>query len=258
MYDLVAEVPESTFEFIDKSFAEFWARRNIIMVATENIELFEIDFNMEDLKGGYNFEIKKTNDYYAVVNDKLRPVPPETPGATQMEKFYVYITEDEGTTIDTKLSEFLEANGIERTSVTDLYNIYMGNGEQLFLPNSIETVGVSNWMLAYQILQRTNYQGTLTAEEQAKGYESEAIMSIKLKLVDKKNASPFTYVYDFYRVSDRKIMVSSYKLDLDGEVATAKMSDFYISTFSFKKMVNAFISVFNAEEVDGEIPYTDN
>ena len=255
MYDLVAEVPASTFEFIDKSFAEFWARRNLIMVATEDIDLFEIDFNMSDLKGGYNFEIDKKTYYIGSVNGEGVIVDEYFPGAVETEKFYVYVTQDEGTTIETKLSEFLAANGSERTSVTDLYNTYMGNGEQLFLPNSIETVGVSNWMLAYQILQRTTYQGTLTEEEQAKAYEGEALMSIKMKLVDKKNASPFTYVYDFYRVSDRKVMVSTYKLDLSGNVTSAKMSDFYISTFSFKKMVNAFISVFNAEEVDGEIPY---
>lgn len=258
MYDLVAEVDASIFEFIDKSFADFWARRNLIMVATEDIDLFEIDFNMSDLKGGYNFEIDKKTYYVGTVNGEALVRDEAFPGSVETDKFYVYITQDEGTAIETKLSELLEKNGTSRTSVTDLYNIYMGNGEQLFLPGSIETVGVSNWMLAYQILQRTTYQGTLTEEEQAKAYEGEAIMSIKMKLVDKQNASPFTYVYDFYRVSDRKIMVSTYKLDLDGEVATAKMSDFYLSTFSFKKMVNAFISVFNAEEVDGEIPYPVN
>ena len=257
MYDLVAEIDASTFEFIDKSFAEFWARRNLIMVATEDIDLFEIDFNMTDLKGGYNFEIDKKTYFVGSVNGEGLIREEAFEGSVETDKFYVYITQDEGTTIETKLSEFLEKNGTTRTSVTDIYNTYMGNGESLFLPNSIETVGVSNWMLAYQILQRTTYQGTLTEEEQAKAYEGEAIMSIKIKLVNEAK-NPFTYVYDFYRVSDRKVMVSTYKLGFNGEVATAKMSDFYLSTFSFKKMVNAFISVFNAEEVDGEIPYTDN
>ena len=63
MYDLVAEIPEDAFEFIDYSFSEFWARRNLVLTEASNIESFEIDFLMEDLKGGYNFEIFKKTYY---------------------------------------------------------------------------------------------------------------------------------------------------------------------------------------------------
>lgn len=254
MYNLVAEIDASAFEFLDYSFTEFWARRHLVLVDAGDIELFELDFFMDDFRGGYNFEIKKKTIYSGLWNGEMVFDDEYFEGSTSQEKFYVYITQDDGTTAETELSRYLASIGATRTSVTDLYDEIMGGGEDLFLPNSIETVGVSNFMLAFQLMQMTTYQGVLTEDEQAAAFATEKLMSIKIKL-NADNASPHTYVYDFYRASDRKVMVSVYKMDYEGVVATAKMSDFYLSTFAFKKMVNGYISVFNAKDVDSEIPY---
>ena len=173
-------------------------------------------------------------------------------------RFFVNVTLDDGEHTETEVTKYINAitSGDKKVSVTNLYNMIMGGGEELFLPNSIETVGVSNFMLAFQLMQMTTYQGVLSEEEQEAAKDAPKLMSIKLKLMG-ENSSPYTYVYDFYRASDRKIMVSTYRVNKSGEVIGSVVSDFYLSTFSFKKLVNGYLSVLNAEEVDGEKPYVD-
>ena len=100
------------------------------------------------------------------------------------------------------------------------------------------------------------YQGILTEEEQAAGFAAKKIMSFRFRL-DADNASAHYYVYDFYRVDDRKIMVSMYQADSDGVPASSAVSDFYISTFSFKKIVSSYLSLLDAEDVDSSLPYPD-
>lgn len=258
MYDLVAEIPEDAFEFIDYSFAEFWARRNLVLVETSDIENFEIDFFMEDLKGGYNFEIFKKTYYIGSLYGEYGAYESYFEGSVPTDRFFVNVTLDDGEYTETEVTKLIEGitDGEKKVSVTNLYNKIMGGGEELYLPNSIETVGVSNFMLAFQLMQMSTYQGVLSEEEQEAARNTPKLMSIKLKLKG-ESASPFTYVYDFYRASDRKIMVSTYRINKSGTVIGTEVSDFYLSTFSFKKLVNGYLSVFNAKEVDCEIPYTD-
>ena len=254
MYDLVAKVDADVFEFIDESFVDFWARRNMIMLELGYVDKFKIDFFMEDVKGSYDFEINKQTVYVHPSYGNPSYTPYE--GAVEQDYFTVYVTESGDVMTDTELHKFSEEIGSDRVALHALYNKVMGGGEDLLLPNSVEWVGVSNFMLAFQVTQLTSYGGSVTDSERALASEDNKLMKITIGL-DAKNASSQHYVYEFYRVTDRKVMVKTYKANASGEQVGEAVSDLWVSTFAFKKMVNAYLTVFNAGEVDGEIPYAD-
>ena len=67
----------------------------------------------------------------------------------------------------------------------------------------------------------------------------------------------YYYTYDFYRIDDRRVMVSLYRSDADGNKidTLGEVSDFYITTFAFKKLVNQYIGILNGEHVDESVSY---
>ena len=255
MYDVIASVSADTFEFLEYSFVDFWARRSMIMLELGNVDTFKLDFFMEDVKGSYDFEIRKETVY--VHPTYGQPSYSYFEGSVKQDYFTVYVTESGEVMTDTELHKFALEAGSDRVALHKLYNKVMGGGEDLLLPNSIEWVGVSNFMLAFQIMQLTPYEGSVTDAERANASDDNKLMRITIGL-DARNASQNHYVYEFYRVADRKVMVKTYKVNEDGErIDGTEVNDMYISTFAFKKLVNAYLSVFNAKGVDGEVPYTD-
>lgn len=264
MYDLVAEVDADKFEFLDYSFTEFWARKYVFLMDVINIDTYEIDFNMKDVYGKYTFDIESKYVYVGRDENNKLVVHEEYKEGISVSKspqlkFWVDVTQHEGAMQNTELAKLLNKLGISdgKISVSELYNEVMGGGKDLYLPhNSIETVGVSNFMLSVRVLENMMYTGTLTEEEQAAALTTEKLMSIKIK-VKGENASPYYYVYEFYRATDRKIMVRLYQVDGEGLIKTAPVSDYYLSTAAFKRVVYGYISLFNAKDIDFEIPYPD-
>ena len=69
---------------------------------------------------------------------------------------------------------------------------------------------------------------------------------------------PPIYVYEYYRIDDRRVRVCIYKQEgYNGKRLTSEVDDFYISTFAFKKIVSAFNGVLNAEIIDSNVGYRD-
>ena len=94
----------------------------------------------------------------------------------------------------------------------------------------------------------------MTAEEQSEALENAPmVMKFKVKL----DSSSYYYTYEFYRASDRRVMVRIYQADANGVIKSTPVSDFYITSFAFKKIVNAFVGILNAEEIDPDIGYID-
>ena len=261
MYDVVAEVDASYFDFLNFEFADLYARENMLLVHAENLDSFKVEFNMTDIYGEYDFDVERQQVYVGYYNDVYGVYQNYFEGAVEQTKYYVYVKESEGS-MKTGLTEVQAKYPSDKVtggyvSATVLYNTIMGKGEELFVGGgSLETLGVSYAFDAFQVMQNTYYTGTLTPEEQAAGLAGERIMRFSMKL-EGENASAFTYVYDFYRVSDRKIMVSLYQADSTGKAVNTPVNDFYISTSAFKKMVSAYVSFLNAEEIDGEVAYPD-
>ena len=255
MYDLVAEVDAELFDFVDKSFSEYWARKNMMMIDIADIEKFDIELNMTDAYGKYDFEIKRDKVYIGFYNGVFGVYQNPFEGSSEQEKYYVNVTEGEGS-MHTVLSDLVAKYGSNKVSSTKIYDTTLG-GENLMVPGSYtETLGVAYMMSAYEVMLNTTYLGTLTAEEQAAAFATEKLMTIRVKLMG-DNASGFTYVYDFYRASDRKVMVALYQVYSDGTVASSVVSDYYISTPAFKKMVGAYVDFLNGKVIDGEVPYPD-
>lgn len=262
MYDLVAEVDGDKLEFLDYSFTEFWARKYVFLMDVINIDTYEIEFNMDDVYGKYSFNIDgkyvyvgKDKNGKLVVHDEYKEGI--SLSTSPQLKFWVDVKQHEGAMQNTELAKLLARLGTDEISISELYNEVVNGGNELYLPNnSIETVGVSNFILSVRVLENMMYIGTLTEKEQATALGTEKLMSIKVKTKG-DNASPYYYVYEFYRATDRKVMVRLYQVDGTGAVKTAPVSDFYLSTQSFKRVVYAYLSLFNAKDIDFEIPYPD-
>ena len=100
----------------------------------------------------------------------------------------------------------------------------------------------------------------MTDEERAEApSEDELVFRMVLKVDPEsaKKVSPYEYVYEFYRVDDRRVRVSLYQRDMNGKTQVSAVSDFYISTFAYKKITSGFISLLNAELIDMDAGYKD-
>jgi hypothetical protein len=163
--------------------------------------------------------------------------------------------------MQTKLSEYLAMHADVLTEggvkLSTLYNYYInqaqGTSGTHFVPGTVDSVGDSNFKELFELLQLTCYEGVVPEDEQAAAMAAPKLMSLHVKL----SSSGFHYTYDFHRYSDRKVMVRIYRTNDSGVEMSAPVSDFYVSTFAFKKLVKAVVDVLNAETVDGEIPYAD-
>ena len=159
--------------------------------------------------------------------------------------------------METELSKYLDKYDRNSVAVSALYDYMKGDGKQHFSKNKKELLGSSYFLEAFRELQSSSYQGVLTAEEQAEGRKNgKLVMKLQMRLNQELSQSKSCYyTYEFYRIDDRRIMVSVY--EDHGSWRTTAVSDFYISTFSFKQIVSGFVSLLNGEEFDGEIPYPD-
>ena len=103
----------------------------------------------------------------------------------------------------------------------------------------------------------TSYTGILGEEERGEAPSSEdSIMRMTLELdEDTPNVKPYTYVYEFFRIDDRRVRVSIHRETVGGEVIGGAVSDFYLSTYAFKKIASGFYSILNAEVIDIDFGY---
>ena len=251
MYDLVAKVYGDDLDFLEYSFIELYARRNIVLTDITNIEAMEINFNMDDLYGRYNFELEHRDFYVGYDGEKMFSSYEPFEGATQTKKLFAYITAY-GERIDTAIEPLIQDSADGRVSITNVYNV-VNNGGKPMHESIVDTVGVSNFRKAFELLQLTRYQGILSDEEKAAANVGEPHMRIRIKMA----STAYYYTYDFYRFDDRRVMVSLSQTDEYGNSVTTVISDFYITTFAFKKLASNYLKLLNGEYIDGEIGYVD-
>jgi hypothetical protein len=97
------------------------------------------------------------------------------------------------------------------------------------------------------LLFNTYYLGNLTEEEQKTGLEEKILMKLSFTV---EGSAKDVYTYEFRRIDDRRVMVSIYNPGYNNTV-----SDFYITTFAFKKIVNNFDKLLNGVVIDTESAY---
>ena len=250
MYDLIAKVPAADFDFLDYGFTEFWARRNLMMMDITKLQNLKLEFDMEDLTGSYEFDVRFTDAYGGYVGDKYVISPEQFEGSSPIEHEIVNVKASD----DAFDTEFKKMFGSKSGGdLATLYNHTVGGGEVTYYENSNDLLGPAYFNSVYETLQLTRYLGTLTEEEQEAGFAKTRIMRMHVKVDGKENY----YTYDFYRIDDRRVMVAHYITDQNGNKVEhlGEVSDFYVSTFAFKKLVNHYIYLLNGKPVDENVHY---
>ena len=244
LYNIVTRVPAENFVFLNYDFESFWARRNIILMDISQIGSFGIEFNMSDLKGSYNFELTQPSS-----DEDALGVYVTAQGECTPNKYTQFVS-------DPKNQAYVYNGG---TSLKVLYE-RAGNASpeehKAALPDSL---GASCFKDAMRMMYYTSYVDILPESERGlKPGSEKLVMRMTLEIEDgTPNASPYTYVYEYYRIDDRRILVSMYQQNSSGVAVTEAVSDFYISTFAFKKIVSNFVGLLNAEVINTDIGYPD-
>ena len=248
MYDIIAVIDGTMFEFLEYDFAEFWARRNLLLVDYLEIENIKFSFNMDDLKGNYSISIEHGELY--LNNGK------PTTSTDENGRYYAIsdiLVSQSGECNDTVFSKYLAENGLNSILLSDLYDNIMGDGSKVLMGER-DYLGSANFRefmyLVYGVYY-TDYISDLTEAEKAEIKEGTPLMRMSVELYS--TARP--YVYEFHKIDDRRIMVTLYRADADGNQMGEAVSDFYISTAAFKKVVGSFFDVLNVKMVDTEAGY---
>lgn len=249
MYDVIVKVPAQDFDFIEYDFVEFWARRNLVMMDITKLQGLKLEFNMQDLSGEYDFEVLFKDAYGGYVNGQYVISEQQFEGSSPIDQEVIKVKASD----DAFDTEFKKMFGTNWGDLSTLYNNTLGDGNMTFYPGSRDTLGAAYFNSVYETLQLTRYQDYLTDEEQAEGFTKTRVMRIHLNVEGKD----YNYTYDFYRIDDRRIMVRFYRSDADGNKIEqlGEVSDYYISTFAFKKLVNHYIYLLNGKRVDESISY---
>lgn len=253
LYDVIAKVKADDFIFLDQTFSEFYARRNILLTNIANIASVDFDLFMTDIYGSYDIELTHSKLYAyggkLYTQDKL---PEEAKDlASSYNAIDAFVTPS-GECSDTALLKFIQEKGYTGVSLYEFY------GKKLV---ELDSLGTSNFRELMELIFYTYYAGVLTDAEKAQIDTSPLLMKMKVTLGKHPEGvtsgtyeptSSFDYSYEFYRVSDRKIAVRVYRESrIDGSVSQ-DVNDFYISTFAFKKIVNAYVSMLNGINIDNE------
>ena len=244
LYNVVTRVPADDFAFLKYDFETFWARRNILLVDIINIGKIGVEFHMKDLVGGYTFELTQPKSS----SDSLG-VHVTTHGECTPNKFTEFIS-------NPKNAEHLYLGG---TSLKTFYLHASTADEKAHEAALPDSLGASCFREMARLLYLVNYTDILPDELREKEPDpDDLVMTLTMEMRDGAlNASPYTYVYNFYRIDDRRVRVSIHQESISGQVMTEAVADFYISTFAMKKIANNFIGILNAEVPDIDIGYND-
>ena len=247
MYDLVAKIDGAKFDFLELDFTEYWARNNLLMVDFLLVEKLMLKFDMADVYGEYSFDMVHERVY---VDDQGVPhtQPPENGGYDRYDISHIN-TSQSGNCMETELSKYLASAGLDSVSMSTLYNNVRGDGSMIM--GGKDSLGSTQFKNLMHLIYGTYYTGTLSEEEKAAAKENAPIMRLDMLIETSDNY----YTYEFYRVDDRRVMVSLSHTDEHGNNNVAE--DFYISSFAFKKVVRGFVDVLNAKDIDSEISYSD-
>ena len=247
MYDIVAKISGDDFGFLELGFTDFYARRSMILTSIADIDNITLEFFMDDVYGKYSNEIIHQKRY--PYNGKLyteETLPEEAKGTVMVyDWFTVAVTHSGDKMMDTAFARYLAENSLAGANLWDFY----GKNER----QGMDTLGTANFKEFAETLFYTPYSGTLTEEEQA----SEGVLLMRMSVRLYEGYSSSDYVYEYYRISDGQIMVKLCLEDRSTGERTEAVSDFYISTFAFKKIVNCYLGILNRQNINGDIPYVD-
>ncbi len=252
LYDVIAVIDAENFIFLDQTFVDFYARRNLVITDISNVSEIKMEFAMSDFYG--TFVSKLQHNWRWVYNGKtyLKENLTAEQLALAVETDFIQVIQScKGECSDTELGKFLKENGYSAISLYEFYDKEMVEGDSL---------GTEHFKEFIETLYYTFYEGSLSEEEQFANSElvtsEQFLMRMTIKLEEVENYK-YYYAYEFYRISDRRVMVRLYKVDVTtGEFADEPVSDFYISTFAYKKLVYKYMGILNKKDIDNDVAYS--
>lgn len=255
MYDLIAKIDASKLEFLNYGFVDFYSRRSIILTDISNVAGLDVEFYMDDLFGSYKndllhekvYSYNGRHWYLSELTDK------QLAQATKVDGITVTVTPD-GKCSDNELMKALLEKGGDSITLEEFYDNVWVEGD---------TLGTDVFKEFVQVIFYSYYEGYLTEEEQAAAKDAKLLMRMSLSLGkyakgsdDYEDYSDYDYVYEFYRISDRQVMVKLYRQSrLDPTDIKDVVSDFYVSAFTFKRIVNAYSAILDKQILDDSKPY---
>lgn len=249
LYDVVVKMEDDGFDYLDLSFTDYFARRNLMLIKYTDIESMTLNFNFEDFYGSYTLDAECTKVWAS--GGEIYLTKPENISAKQVDYLTVeaYVN---GANSGNKLTEYITSDGKPSLDLGKLYNRVASEalGREVSLTVGNSTLGAASFQDMLSLMFNTYYLGALTPEEQAEGFKTEKLMSLSVKVKETETVKSKTYTYDFYRIDDRRVMVSLYNEGYDNAV-----SDFYITAPAFKKIVNNFDNLFNGIRIDADEMY---
>ncbi len=252
LYDVVVRVVDEKLDFVEYSFTDFWARRLLVSTDINDLDEVQVEFFFDEMKGRFDFILKHDVS---------------TNPDTQQSVDRIYLNVRPGSdAYENLLVAFMKENGKmpDGVNIGSLVFFYNEKGPEKYLrPNALgqmvsaydnDYTGTYFFKQTLGIMYSTMYLDTYTKEQQAEILESAPLLArISFKLTDRANK----YVYEFYRASDRRVLVKIYEADAEGTPVTAAVSDFSISISTFKKIMGAYDAILNAGEVTGDEPFFD-
>ena len=269
LYDVVAEIKADGFEFLDETFLSLYARKNLVLTGVENLHNVEIEFFMDELHGTYTNIVEDYKVYgyngkfYASIADIQK-------------KFGEDAINDIAVSSIIRIKSDYKAHCSEcahKASVLEQQLNSLGNPDGIYLdvlygnkttPSGEDFLGSDSFKEFMGTLFYTIYENQVS-EENLDNVKSENLlmrMSVDLGKEYTQNTGIYRYVYEFYRVSDRRIAVRIYQQDASGSIIKDSSgkeiisTDFYISEFAFKKLVSKYWEVVNAIPVNKEDAFT--
>ncbi len=243
MYDIVTRVSADDFVFLNYDFESFWARRNLLLMDIEDVESIKLDFNMSDLGGSY---------YFDLLHSIIEYQPSKDAEYEEFHKIVVSVIPSDMNQSNPLIAYMKEKGYTESLSLTELYTAIYGTEDPELREIYPDSLGTSYFKEAIQMLYRMTYVDLMPEEDRAAAMAPEKML---MRMTVEIRGSGFDYVYEFYRADDRRILVSMYKVDPAGNQVTTAVSDFYISTFAFKKIVTNFDGLLNGEKINPDAAY---
>lgn len=251
LYDVIVRVEDEKLDFVEYGFVDFWARNQLFITDIENLSEVQVEFNFDKMQGRFDFILDPeevlndlTGEYVELIRMIVRP------GADAYENRLVQFMIEQGKVPDGELLQ-------------SLVSFYNHCGPEDLLRGNVSVVdneyaGTHFFKQAMLIVSSTLYLETFTAEEQA-DILANAPMLASIRFVMNKSETDShvaSATYEFYRASDRRVLVKIQTVDGLGNVSEAA-SDFAIATPTFKKIMGAFDAILNARKITGDEAFFD-
>lgn len=231
MYDVVVKIDADIFWFLDYTFEEFWARKTLISTDIKNVQAMDVKMNTSTVHGEFRFDLTH-NEYTSGGSTYNRTSVSVTPG-------------DFGSA--TRLQEYMTAHGMTSVGMNEFYREV--GGLNLYGNNY---AGSGYFTTFIRMLYLTSYVGTVPEEEREAFLATEPLMTLTFTV----KQSSYRYVFEFYRGSDRQVLVQVKHVTSEGKLIGV-VNDFYISTLGFKKLVNAMDALLDARALASDAEYGD-